>query len=770
MRNLFDTQDGTLAPLSEVSRGWTAFAIADILNTHICVWGEWADNGDGTHTRVCALDSTHTESGEHTFNDGELTVAPTADTDGEITYTCTKCHYQKKEVAPKGTQYVTRKDLEEAIVNTAWAFYSKGPKVQYDGRHVSWLTGYVGGTARFSAMMPPEHATEDMNFYAVCSTFTHMTYLAASDIWVLGERNTPFGLSTQQLIYCAENQQQRHQSKAKYNEPWTDEDVDLALFKWIDVDYYKEKQSKTNFSELVAFDFFTSDHFTEYTDDIVFKNDAYDGDVHYSYYDKEGNKLDPQAVLTDYILKTTDDWQNYLRPGDLVISNDHTMLNAGGNFLIHCTSVGGGRITNTEDNVEPDGAIHADEDLRNRHFTAKQRASMAIIRPLDLVVRPSYDDDMGNDIVKNIVVPESSLSREKYPMMDIDRTVDITNFGTAVSGGNLTYTIKIFNNSNDENYLKWGESYEHGKRSAVTYNDLHVTETAPEGTELVANSVTGGGKVDGNNIAWDIASIAPGESVTLTYTVKVTAPVGSYIINDGGFVDKIPSNSIKNTVGGAKLDNAQTNALSGIAAGGADALKEFGTDTDFAEGIYKKIGAELELPKTLELATNLFKPETIIPGYGYGVDGGKHPGVFTEISLFTLQKYDDVPEAYKAYRAMMVDRCYGGLSFYVGEEQKWNFATKSILDFRPEHLEKGDIVIYFTTQGDERTVEAFTKEYAKVVVMVYDGEKLLISSANAEGAEYEIVEKENVYKALTNLIASADRQLFFVLRPSQINK
>ena len=41
-----------------------------------------------------------------------------------------------------------------------------------------------------------------------------------------------------------------------------------------------------------------------------------------------------------------------------------------------------------------------------------------------------------------------------------------------------------------------------------------------------------------------------------------------------------------------------------------------------------------------------------------------------------------------------------------------------------------------------------------------------------KGAEetYEIIEKENVYAALQANISSADRQLFFVLRPSQINK
>lgn len=769
-RNLVEIEDGKMLPLSNVTRGWVAFAVSDILNKHICLWTECSDNGDGTHTKVCTADDGHSEVAEHTFNNGELTVAPTATEDGVITYTCTECLFAKTEVAPKAAEYVTRKDLEDAIATTGWAYYAKNPWVQYDGRHVSWLSGYVGGTARFSAKMPPEHATEDMNLYSVCSTYPHLTYYDSLGIESMGERTTPFGLSTVQNMYCAENQQKRHTSIAKYNEPLTDNDVDIALFKWIDFDYYKEKQSKSAFQELVAFDFFTSEHFTEYTDDIVFVDDAHDGEIHYSYYDKEGNKLDPQVVLQEYIVKTAENYEKYMRPGDLVLSTDHTMMYVGGKYGIHCTSKGGGRIKDTYDLVEVNGALLAEENIVSKHLDPNntKRRHFVISRPLDLVVAPGFDEDMGNDIVKDLEVPEKTLTREQYPMMDINRTVDITPFGTVATGDNLTYTIKISNDSNNEHYLKWGSQYEHGTREAVTYKNLVVTETAPEGTELVASSVNADAKVEGGKVTWNIDSIAPGESVELTYTVKVTAPAGSYIVNDGGFVNNIPSNSIKNTVGVAELTAEQKTALSSVAEVGVEGLKEFGKDTDFAEAIYAKMGKELTLPTTLELATNLFTPETFIPGNGPQGEGDMHPGVFTEITVFTLE--NNVSEEYKPYKAMMADRLYGGLSFYVGEEHKWEFATKSVLDFRPKFLEAGDILIYFTTPENKRTVEAFTNEYDKVVVAVYDGEKFLRSNG-AQNAEttYEIIAKEDVYVELQKHIASPDRQLFFVLRPSQAN-
>ena len=765
--SFFEVAEGKLLPKENVTRGWTAYAVNKLLNTHVCDWEDWKDNGDGTCTRICAIDNGHTDTGAHNYNDGELTKKVTATEDGEITYTCKECLSKKVEVAKAGTEIVTREDLENAIVNGAWAYYVKDPYMQYDSASVTYLQRFAGGTGRISSEMPPEHATADMNFYSVCSDYAYQTYLETLNTKLMGERNTPFGLATQELNFSGENQLERRITLAAVNEPWTENDVDCTLAKWIDYDYYLEKSKISKVSQFVAFNYFDSTHFTDYTEGLTFKEDGFDGELHYSYYDAEGNKLDPEKVEDDYFYAFTDNYKENLRPGDIQVSNSHTTVYVGGNLTLHCSypSGIGGKIDANGEKPEPDGAIFANFQYPRTKFGSARRQCLIIMRPLNLIVAPGYDEDWGNDIAKDIKIPEDTKTRIEYPAMSIERTVDINHYGSAVQGENLTYKVQIFNKTNNENYIKWGADFDHGKKEPVTYKGLVVTETVPEGTELVAESVTAGGVIEGNKITWNLADIAPGEMVELSYSVKVTAPVGSIIENDGGFVNNIPSNSIRNMVGSAKLADDKKTALSSIAAGGVDGLKEFGTDTDFAEAIYKKMGEELELPSTLDLAMNLFTPETFIPGEGYSLDGGIYGGLYKEQTTYT-RRYETTDE-FKPYLNMLVDRLYGGRSFYAGHDKKWQYATKTVLDFRPEHLEAGDIVIYFKAKG--KTMEEMSSELEKISVMVYDGENLLVSN-KAEETTYEIIGKDEAYARLTKLISWDDAQLFFVLRPSLIER
>ena len=67
--------------------------ICDICGGDPCnhIWGDWTDNGDGTHTRVCTLKDSHTETADHTHNDGEVIKPATCTEEGEILYTCIDC-------------------------------------------------------------------------------------------------------------------------------------------------------------------------------------------------------------------------------------------------------------------------------------------------------------------------------------------------------------------------------------------------------------------------------------------------------------------------------------------------------------------------------------------------------------------------------------------------------------------------------------------------------------------------------------------------------
>ena len=63
-------------------------------------WGAWTDNGNGTHSRVCANDPTHVQTKDHVWNSGVVTTAPTCTVDGVRTYTCADCGATYTEAVP----------------------------------------------------------------------------------------------------------------------------------------------------------------------------------------------------------------------------------------------------------------------------------------------------------------------------------------------------------------------------------------------------------------------------------------------------------------------------------------------------------------------------------------------------------------------------------------------------------------------------------------------------------------------------------------------
>ena len=73
-------------------------------------WGTAQSLNGETHRLTCANDSTHTVTEPHTWNGGELTLAPTRDAEGEMTYTCTVCGEKKTEAVPAAAVLLTLTD------------------------------------------------------------------------------------------------------------------------------------------------------------------------------------------------------------------------------------------------------------------------------------------------------------------------------------------------------------------------------------------------------------------------------------------------------------------------------------------------------------------------------------------------------------------------------------------------------------------------------------------------------------------------------------
>ncbi len=88
-------------------------------------YGDWADNGDGTHTKTCTgTNCTDSVTADHVWDDGVVTDDPTCCDKGTKTYTCVDCGATKPE------------DIDPTGEHTYGAWVDNG-----DGTHTKTCTG-----------------------------------------------------------------------------------------------------------------------------------------------------------------------------------------------------------------------------------------------------------------------------------------------------------------------------------------------------------------------------------------------------------------------------------------------------------------------------------------------------------------------------------------------------------------------------------------------------------------------------------------------------
>ena len=149
----------------------------------------------------------------------------------------------------------------------------------------------------------------------------------------------------------------------------------------------------------------------------------------------------------------------------------------------------------------------------------------------------------------------AAKARLAWPGLRIDRTVSGGVLGSVVPGGELTYTIVITNNS-DKDHV-----------------DMPVMDAVAENCTMVS---VDGKKATTTYPVWSV-DIPAGESVTLTYTVKVNGKVGEQVVSKGGSVAGIPSNCLVTTIQSATRDAAkmQDEAKVASAAAASTSNQEF---------------------------------------------------------------------------------------------------------------------------------------------------------------------------------------------------
>ena len=702
----------------------------------------------------------------HAWNSGELIAKPDGDTEGMISYTCTKCGEGEARTVGSDKVIVTRAELEEAIVAAAWAFYMKKEQLQYDSQQITAVSATYAGTVRHTQEVSPEYGTSDNNIYLVCSAYIYECYLEAIGRRIFEAQYHPNGVLTTMLWICADNQMPEgfNDLPASTPQPRDENDRDMAIAKWIDTETYDDFLAESSFANRIeTYDVDGSSAFYDWYEDGKIELVRTESGSYQYYLDGVAvSSADIKTKLIKWITKKVDGQYVNLRPGDVIIQEGHTLIHIGNGKILDC----GGSKYNTSvgvDKVEANGAVYSRFNTINGTIS-KPGSFWAVIRPLDYY---SYDVDgnLGNDIMmldgEAITVKESTESRIEYPAMDIDRTVDITPYGTAAKGETLTYTIKITNNTNETNYIKWKLTSGY---NGETYENLAVSELIPAGTVFL--SASEGYTFDGDRISWCV-DIPAGESVTLSYTVTVTAEIGEVITSDGGYVASIPSNSISNRVGGAKLTGEQIAKLHEIANSGTTALKEYGTDLAFAEAIFAELGIDLGLTTVSELVENLFSAE-----YFERMESVScfYTHKTSAITMFTPD--GEISKEYAHIAAMLVDGYYGGYRVFDHDEAKitelgaegfdYTKMNGTIIDFRLDYLEVGDILVY--AQSSDRGNTTLSHEMKEVWVMIYAGDGIMIEMSLSGTA------KVYTGTATTARLVEAYKNtydLFFLLRPTQ---
>ncbi len=129
------------------------------------------------------------------------------------------------------------------------------------------------------------------------------------------------------------------------------------------------------------------------------------------------------------------------------------------------------------------------------------------------VIRLFHEDDNGNAVFNYQIDKEkyakSLLRVNKFPSIFIEKIVNIGDKNNVHLGNRLTYTVEITNKNNLIN---------NGKNSKG-YSNFAVSEELGEYVNYVSS--THNGSFSNNVITWNIDSLAPGEKVTLEYTVEV---------------------------------------------------------------------------------------------------------------------------------------------------------------------------------------------------------------------------------------------------------
>lgn len=279
---------------------------------------------------------------------------------------------------------------------------------------------------------------------------------------------------------------------------------------------------------------------------LAYAKDNEGSDYVLDYYG-EGEVHSVNALGTandDSYLELFDRWLEIIEPGDIFVVTGHAMFVEKVDrenekiTLIEAWYPKNYDYINHVDNIDVKNTLSR-IDLKSKldYYRKKSLESMALIRPTKdgnkyLKQSGSLNKYTYEELTYDGLT-DSSKSRLKYPKLDIEKTIEV-NDGlnqniVAYKGDKITYTLTITNNSDN------------------VYENIKVVENIDDKLKIVDIGV---GLVNNNQIEWEIQSINPQESKTITYTLQVLPydSLDGKIIISTGKVDNIATSKIETLI------------------------------------------------------------------------------------------------------------------------------------------------------------------------------------------------------------------------------
>lgn len=580
---------------------------------------------------------------------------------------------------------------QNLIIQTALAYFYKGEAVQYGSHSLGAGKRNVAQIVQQTNNRSPEMASDQNVHYTVCSAYPHDVYFNALGYHVINHIDMPTYLSRLKMTL--------DKTYTKY----TDEELDGVIALGSTTVYMAEYaywMRKNGYADIVPYLYSNMTdpegeayHDPQYTDGTT--TEMTDADVQAVI-----DGLQPGDILVAYRYGDDDAGHAMMAMGKTTYkgkTRQYILHSAGYNYSSTLTDyvLVDGQQVSGYDRVEAPTAwynraislnVEGTKNVGGYDYVLENGGSIRLDVAQDLLgEKQSYDinDDfsfftvirpLARENVQALSVTSDGMARLQYPALEITKTASVAPYHSVRPGERITFTVELANRTDLGIYVK-----------PTTYTDLWVEETIPAGTSCpdAKNGV----------VSWENVTVAPGESVKLSYTVSVedsvergqtvaspAGRVGGKACTDGWFETAPFSYAVE----GERPEGISENmTVTGMYYG----------DTAVANAVYGSAGyIGIDLPRVQDLVDAICETKEL----NNETSGNKTKIVLKDRSALAGDA--------ALWAQMIVPGYVGGTALYTMDDAGLRTNTNRLRQLSEDYLQPGDILVYADVEQNTTTV------------------------------------------------------------------